>query len=350
MSTSGKKQLKKSSKKHSSKIKKEPTKSSKQTTLTDHDFSAHGYRLNSRRVYPNLFNPHDSTRMREVKDGIREYRNFFRSTLNTGSYPDDTPTIADNDPTIVHNDPRIVDNDTTIVDNDTTIVDNDPTNGYSQTLIVPDTNIRNPINRSTNNGDKLWIDINIPENKGKYNFLYSYVNEEVKEMEKISKKNGENIQPVIYAYKVIKDGEPAMKKYIPGYGVWEEVKSKVFRDYEDTKFYVEYLYNRTESNDEDVYNLNPVEESRVKNDILLLFRGEIDKRYPLTYKYDEEPTYLVDHCDRKYGDPKYGCPISTYIYKSKIPYPNAKAGGFKRKSKKVKKKSKKVKKNVSKRI
>ena len=148
-----------------------------------------------------------------------------------------------------------------------------------------------------------------------------------------------------------------MKKYIPGYGVWEEVKSNVFHDDEDAKFYTEYLYNRTESIDEDVDTLYPDEKSRVEKDILLLFRGEIDTRYPLTYKYDEEPTYLVDHCDRKYGDPKYGCPISTYIYKSKIPYPNAKAGGFKRKSKKVKKKSKKVKKkskkvkkNVSKRI
>ena len=149
-----------------------------------------------------------------------------------------------------------------------------------------------------------------------------------------------------------------MEKYNPGYGVWEEVKSNVFHDDEDAKFYTEYLYNRTESIDEDVDTLYPDEKSRVEKDILLLFRGEIDTRYPLTYKYDKEPTYkydkeptyLVDHCDPKYGDPKYGCPISTYIYKSKIQDPNAKAGGFKRKSKKVKKKSKKVKKNVSKRI
>ena len=306
--------------------KKQSIKSNRQPPLTKYGFSIPGDGwLNPRYMYSQSYNPHDSTRRREVKDRITKDRNIFKSMLNmdSDSY---NPTEID----IVNDDPTKIDNG---VDDSTEI--------YNPGL--PDTNIRMP-NRSTNNGDKLWIDISIPDNQQKYKLPYFHINDDLFHSNEIDPLS------VIYAYKVIKGDGYAMKKYTPGYGVWEEVKSELYHDDKDIKFYVEYLYNRTESNDEDVYNLNPVEESRVKNDILLLFRGEIDKSYPLTYKYDEEPTYLVDHCDRKYGDPKYGCPISTYIYKSKIPYPNAKAGGFKRKSKKVKKKSKKVKKNVSKRI
>ena len=311
-----------------------------QTTLTDHDFSARRGRLNLRDTYPNLFNPTNHMRMSDVEDRIRNDRNIFRSTLNMDS-DSNIPTEIDSDSNIpteidIVDDPTEIDNDV----DDPTEIDNP---------VLPDTiNTSMLINRSTNNGDKLWIDIRIPDNQEKYKLPYLYVNEEVKKMEKISKKNGQNIPPVIYAYKVIKGDGYIMEKYTPSYGGWEEVKSKVFRDYEDTKFYIEYLYNRTESIDEDVDNLSPDENSRVEKDILLLFRGEIDTRYPLTYKYDKEPTYLVDHCDLKHG-----CTISTYIYKSKIQDLNAKAGGFKRKSKKVKKKSKKskkVKKNVSKRI
>ena len=82
--------------------------------------------------------------------------------MNTGSYPDDTPTIVDNDPTIVDNDPTIDDNDPTIVDNDLTEIYNP---------VLSDTNIRMPISRSTNNGDKLWIDIRIPQRKYNYHIF-----------------------------------------------------------------------------------------------------------------------------------------------------------------------------------
>lgn len=130
----------------------------------------------------------------------------------------------------------------------------------------------------------------------------------------------------------------------------------------DIRFYTEYIKELTKpiENVDDIHDLaskgqflNKHDITQIQN-IVLFYRGNLQnvaemKASNLThyspepnYKYETYPTFLLDITKR-----------TIFVYKCSAKLngrSNAKAGGFKRKSKKVKKKSKKVKKNVSKRI